>query len=232
METRSEKIYPSVSSAFSKGWETIFGKAFIWLLITSLIVGFLDVPSAGMKMDIDELRWPFLLLFPVILMGIAYSFLFLPVLKYGCDYIFLEAVRNNEIDLMDLFNGFKTKYLNIILSHLIVVALTLVGLAFLIIPGIIVACRLVFVPYLVMDKNLDPMRAVEKSWELTRGHGWKIFFIGLLSIPIFILGLMAFIVGVIISSMWMKATFAALYQAVLDQEEDENPIPILGVDEV
>jgi uncharacterized membrane protein len=101
----------------------------------------------------------------------------------------------------------------------------------LIIPGIIVACRLAFVPYLVMDKDLEPMKAVEKSWQMTRGHGWKIFWMAILSFFIGIAGFIVFFVGVIISSMWISSAYATLYQAVLNQQEDENPIPILGVNE-
>jgi hypothetical protein len=32
-----------------------------------------------------------------------------------------------------------------------------------------------------MDKDMEPMQAVEKSWQLTRGHGWKIFWMAILS---------------------------------------------------
>jgi hypothetical protein len=32
--------------------------------------------------------------------------------------------------------------------------------------------------------------------------------------------------------MWVHAAFATLYQSVLNQNDDENPIPILGVNEV
>ena len=46
----------------------------------------------------------------------------------------------------------------------LVVALVAVGFIMLIIPGIIVLCRLIFVSYLVMDKNMEAMKAVEKSW--------------------------------------------------------------------
>ena len=32
-----------------------------------------------------------------------------------------------------------------------------------------------------MDKGLDPVAAIEKSWYMTRGHGWRIFGMYLLS---------------------------------------------------
>jgi hypothetical protein len=83
-----------------------------------------------------------------------------------------------------------------------------------------------------MDKNLDPMKAVEKSWQMTKGHGWTIFFMAITSVFLIIFGIVAFIVGVFISIIWIHAAFATLYQSVLNQNDDENPIPILGVNEV
>ena len=88
-----------------------------------------------------------------------------------------------------------------------------------------------FVPLLVMDKNLDPMKAVEKSWEMTKGHGWEIFFMAIISFFVFIAGALVFIVGAVISIIWIHAAFATFYQSVLNEKDEENPIPILGVNE-
>ena len=106
--------------------------------------------------------------------------------------------------------GFKDNYLNIVLANLLVFAIVGLGLVFLIVPGIIFLCRLAFVPYLVMDKKLEPVAAVEKSWSMTRGHGW-----------IVILGLICLIVGVFFAAMWITTAFAAYYHAV-DQEEQKK----------
>lgn len=223
-------LVPSIGGSFSHGWSRIFGKQFLPLLLTVIILGLLNGPTYGLKMDGDH--WgPMLLLLPLALFGLAYAFLFLPVLEFGKDYIFLQAMRDREVDLKTLFEGFKTKYLNIILANLIVFALVILGMMMLIIPGIIVACRLVFVSYLVMDKDMDAMKAVERSWQMTRGHGWQIFGMAILSFFIFIGGLIVFLVGAIVSLMWIHSAFASFYQAVLNKTEDENPIPILGVNE-
>ena len=66
---------------------------------------------------------------------------------------------------------------------------------------------------------------------MTKGHGWKVFWMGVLSFFIIIAGIIVFLVGAIISFMWIHSAFASLYQSVLNQSEDENPIPILGVNE-
>lgn len=225
-------LIPSIGGSFSFAWRKMFGPTFLSLLVAVLIVGLLNGPSGGLKMNFDgDSSLPFLFLFPVIIFGLAYTFMFLPIIKYGENYLFLKAIRDEELDIKILFEGFKTKYLNIVLANLIVAALVIIGFIMLVIPGIIIACRLVFVPFLVMDKNLDPMKAVEKSWAMSKGHGWEVFFMAILSIFIFIGGVLAFIVGAIISIVWIHAAFATFYQAVLNEKEEDNPIPILGVNE-
>ena len=225
-------LVPSIGGSFGFAWRKMFGKAFLFLLVTVIIVGLLNGPSAGANIKFDgDSNFPLILLFPMILFGLAYSFLFLPIIKFGENYLFLKAMRDEEVDLKVLFEGFKTKYLNIILANLIVTALVIIGMVMIIIPGIIIACRLVFVPFLVMDKNLDPIKAVEKSWEMTKGHGWEIFFMAILSGFIFIGGVLVFIVGAIVSIVWIHSTFATFYQAVLNEKGVDNPIPILGVNE-
>lgn len=226
-------LKPSAGGSFSFGWKKMFEKAFLPLLVAVIIVGILNGPSGGAKMnfDGDGLDWPFLFILPLAIFGLAYAFLFLPVIKFGKKYLFLQAMRDKDADLRILFEGFKTKYVNIVLANLIVWALTILGFMMLIIPGFIVLCRLAFVPYLVMDKNMDAMKAVEKSWQMTRGHGWTILGMAILSFFIAIGGLLVFFVGIIFSIMWIHAAFASMYQSVLNITDANNPIPILGVNE-
>lgn len=226
-------LLPSAGGSFSFGWKKMFGQAFLPLLLAVIIVGLLNGPSAGVNFNFQDgdFDWPFLFFIPIALFGLAYAFLFMPVIKYGENYLFLQAMRDEELDLKVLFSGFKTKYLNIVLANLIVFALAAIGFMMLVIPMFIVLCRLAFVPYLVMDQDLDAMKAVEKSWHMTRGHGWTIFGMGVISIFVAIGGLLVFFVGIIFSIMWIHAAFASMYQAVLNQSDDNNPIPILGINE-
>jgi len=66
-----------------------------------------------------------------------------------------------------------------------------------------------------MDKQMDPIRAIEESWRLTRGYGWTIFGLGIVSFFIGILGLAMLIVGIFPAIVLINAAFASLYQAVL-----------------
>ena len=95
----------------------------------------------------------------------------------------------------------------------------------LIIPGIIFACKLAFVPYLVMDKNLDPVEAVKESWRMTKGYGWTIFAMGFVSIFIVLGGLLLLLLGIIPAAMWISSAFASLYHAV-DMEKNKPAVAV------
>ncbi|MDQ1297126.1 MAG: hypothetical protein QG611_1105, partial [Bacteroidota bacterium] len=141
------------------------------------------------------------------------------------DLIFVHAVRKIKPDFELLIKGFWTNYLYIVLANLLVVALIVLGFFALIIPGIIIACRLVFVSYIVMDKKLDPIEAVELSWKLTRGYGWTIFGMGFVSIFILLFGLALMLVGVLPAMVWVSGSFASLYQSVLlEKEKPAEPV--------
>jgi len=144
----------------------------------------------------------------------AYAILVLPVVTFGSDWMYLRFMRNERANVADVFTGFKKNYLNIILANLLVFAIVGIGFVVFVIPGIIFACRLAFVRYLVMDKGLDPVAAIEKSWTMTRGHGWRIFGMYLLSIILVCVGLMLVLVGAVFAFMWIGSAFASLYHAV------------------
>jgi uncharacterized membrane protein len=133
--------------------------------------------------------------------------------------IFVQAARKIKPDFELLIKGFMENYLSIVLANLLVVALVVLGFIALIIPGIIIGCRLAFVGFIVMDKKLDPIEAVELSWKMTRGHGWKIFFMGIMSFFIIIFGLLMFIIGIFPAVIWVSSAFAALYESVNREKE-------------
>ncbi len=193
-------------------------KQFLYLFLVAVIVGVANIPMSALQ---DTYEDPSAGMIVLQLLVAAYAFLVMPVINYGGDLLYLRCMRNEKVDIKEMFDGFKNRYLNIILANLLVFAIVGLGIVFLIIPGIILACRLAFVPYLVMDKKLDAVAAVEKSWTMTRGHGWRIFAMGLLAILIFILGLICLIVGVFFALIWISTAFASLYYAI-DSEEQEK----------
>ena len=218
MERIKEQRIPNttISGSYSYGWQQMW-KHFLYLFLVAVIVAFADAPVTSIR-ESEFVSTPGMIVLQIILA--AYWLLLMPVINFGADLMYLRGIRNEKIIISEMFDGFKKNYLNIVLANLLSFAIIGLGFIFLIVPGIILACRLAFVPYLVMDKNLEPVAAVEKSWEMTRGYGWKIFGMGMLAIPVIILGLICLFVGVIFALIWISAAFAAMYHAI-DLEEQK-----------
>ncbi len=73
----------------------------------------------------------------------------------------------------------------------------IVGLGFcaLIIPGIFFAIRLWYAPLLAATQGASFTEAFSRSWQMTKGHFWELFLMGLTIIGIYILGFCACCVG-------------------------------------
>jgi uncharacterized membrane protein len=192
------------------GWETMKSN-FLRLFLTIIVLGFVAIPM-GLLEQTSEKDTVGAAVLGVI--AIAYMFLLMPVFQYGAKYLFLQGVRGEVINVKDILKGFD-RYLNIVLAQLLVMSLIALGLVALLVPGIIVACRLVFVPFLVMDKDLDPVAAVEESWRMTNGLGWTIFGMAIVSILICIGGLILLAIGIFPAIIWAQSAFASIYQAAL-----------------
>ncbi|HNR41649.1 MAG TPA: hypothetical protein PKL65_05405 [Bacteroidales bacterium] len=249
METeKNYNLIPTYGNSFRTGWKVMFDN-FLRLLLVVFVLALLTAPLKMFELKLEPSdfhgqldKWSDIWEYDMGkivtlgtlgmvaafagLLALAYTFLAIPVVSYGGNMIFVQAVRRIKPEFDLLIRGFRENYLHIVLSNLLLFALIVLGCFALIIPGIIIACRLVFVPYIVMDKKLDPIEAVELSWKLTKGYGWRIFAMGLTSVFIMIFGLILFIVGIFPAIMWISSSFASLYQSVL--LASEKPAEIIA----
>ena len=206
-----ESFIPDVGSSYSIGWE-LMKKFFLELLLLLVISMAIQMPIQIMmkSFEIDVSAGTIFLG----ILGLALSILAGIPISYGIDFVNLKLVRGEKFDVGDLFIGFRENYLNVVLSGILVGAIVIAGFILLIIPGIIFAIKLSFVPYLVIDKKLDAVEAVKTSWDMITGHSGTLFLMFLLAIPIFLLGLILLIVGIFPAIIWITAAFAAMYHAV------------------
>lgn len=216
----NNSLKAKAGSVLTYGWGILWDK-FITLFLILLVIWVAYVPLSIMESTDPNT-------FGATVLGafsLLYAIFIIAPLKISADFMYLKAIRGLRLDVKELFDVFNN-YLNVVLAGLLQFAIIGIGFAFLIVPGIIFACRLAFVPYLVMDKNLDPVKAVEESWRLTRGQGWRIFWLGIVSFFLFIAGLMVLVFGAVIALMWISTAFAGLYHAVLVEKgeyvEPEN----------
>jgi uncharacterized membrane protein len=224
MSTEKEKIViltPATGSVYGFSWSWM-KKYFLDLFLITIIVGAVYIPFA-MILSLDGHETPGGVLLRIFSFG--YWFLLLAPINFGAAWVFLKAMRNGEFDVKDTFSTFDN-YPNVVLANLLVSAIMGIGIILLVVPGVILACRLAFVRYLVMDRKMEPVEAVEESWRMTRGHANSIFFMGLLALAVIIAGLICFGVGVIPAYMWVRSAFASMYFAVSELEKSKAPDPV------
>lgn len=195
-----------VGAAYKHGWRHL-GRHFWFLLGITLVLCLVgSVPGAMQESAV---------------LAVAYQVLVIGPITYGGYFVFLKAARDESPGSTDLFEGFRD-YWNVVLASCVVGLIIGIGFIFLIVPGVIFTCKLVFAPYLVMDRKMRAFDAINESWRLTDGHAWTVFLMLLLAIPIVMAGVIALGVGVIVSVMWIALAFAAFYLAVCASGEEET----------
>jgi uncharacterized membrane protein len=202
-------LNPEVISVYSHGWNKLW-KPFWILLLMLIIIGAVSaianfIPFVGF------------------LLGLFLS----NPLNYGMSFAYLKAARGETVDINDQFSIFQN-YWNVFLASLLTGIIVCVGFIFLIIPGIYLACKLAFVPYLVMDKKLQVIDALKVTWKMTDGYFWQVFLVYLLAIPIVIAGVICLGVGVIVAVMWINMALASLYYAVSMAKPSLIPAPTVN----
>jgi hypothetical protein len=227
METKNEtgtlEFVPKTGPSYSKGWDVMW-TTFIELLVVSIVYAFVNIPTGMMRFGDHHFEWYFL---PIFLFGIAYGIFISGPISFSVNWVFLKAVRKEKINIKDMFSVFERNYWNAVVAGLVKGVIIAFGLIMFIVPGIFFACRLAFVSYLIIDQKMDVMDALKTSWEMTRGHGWSIFLIGLLAIPIVIAGIIMIFFGVFLSIIWISCAFAIIYHAVC-REKGQYISPVNG----
>ena len=139
------------------------------------------------------------------------------IIGMGLIRISLEFVDKVKPKIRDIL--YYKPIVRYIVASIIQGIIVLAGFILLIIPGVILAVRLQYVTYLIIDKNLGPIEAIKKSWNITRGHAWNLFFFGVILGLINILGLICLVVGLFITVPLGMVATTFVYRKLLLQSE-------------
>lgn len=106
----------------------------------------------------------------------------------------LSFTAGRKPAIKSFFTNFH-RLLPFVFNYLVVLLATLLGLALFILPGIYLYSRLAFAPFLVIERNLDPIAALKESWAMTSGHVFFLIKFQILSFIIMYAGLLVFLIG-------------------------------------
>ncbi len=113
-------------------------------------------------------------------------------------YAFLRMYDNKDVNLGNILLSWR-KFVNYFLVTILVGVAVLIGFMLLIIPGVILSFKLSLAPYLVIDRDMGPINAIKESWRLTKGNIGYLLSLAILLLGVNLLGLLALVVGLVVS---------------------------------
>jgi len=205
----------SVGECISYGWETfkkrpwfLIGAFLLALVVSSLPGTFGPQPETGPD---GQPFLPPLTGFQVIMSLVSVVVSFLAAI--GMTTLALRAhddVASAQIG--DLWN--PGPFWRFVGAHILTAILITLGLIAFVIPGIMIAVGLSFVPFLVVERGLGPIQALQESWRITNGHKGRLFLLILALVGINLLGLMALVVGIFVAVPIAMLAFTHAYRTL------------------
>jgi uncharacterized membrane protein len=157
------------------------------------------------------------------LLGCAFAALVATPIAWNLDWLCLCAARGDTAEARDA-RAFRDRWGDLVVANVMTSLLVIGGLFLLVVPGVILYCRLRFVPYLVLDEGLDPQEAIRASLDLTRGSVRRILWITAVGIALFCIGLPVLVLGAALGDLASRLATAAFYDATVEGSEERAAV--------
>lgn len=177
-----------------------WGKAAIAILVVVIISG--GISSVATK--------PF---DPTIGMSLnsIWTLLCLP-LTWGSTVYFLNLIRNHDISIERLFDGYKD-FVRIFLAELLITIAIAIGFVLFIVPGIVVALMFAMTDFILKDnKEMSSTDAIQLSMNMMKGHKMQLFGLTLSLIGWAILSLLTLGIGFLFLVPYYESAKAHFYE--------------------
>ena len=121
-----------------------------------------------------------------------------------------------RFDINNIMHGFTCgRYLNILITILLVNVFTMLWTLLFVIPGIVKGYAYALTPYILAENpNIPATQAIKLSCRMTKGHKFELFVLGLSFIGWYLLGALAFGIGTALVVPYDRATHAQFYLAL------------------
>jgi uncharacterized membrane protein len=220
----SPPIEPTVGGAYAHGWR-VLKRCFWRLLLIGAVAWLISAAGSAALNRVGTAGG---------LLSFVFQFLVITPLSYGVAWAFLRAARGEQPALADQFVVFRKNYAGAVLAGFLSTLAILIGFVLLVVPGIVLAVRLAFVPFVVVDAGQGGLDALRASWRRTSGYSWRVLGVSVLGIVAAIVGLLLLVIGVIPASILVYLAFASLYVAItarVQPAEPASPVTPYAVDD-
>ncbi len=171
----------NITKMFSKGWELTKKNFKFFIPIVSILLVF-TITNEILNRKRDYL------LIEVIAQIIMHW------LEIGLVIITLKIARGKKSSIKDLFRGGEYLF-TYIFTSLLYYLLIIFGFILLIVPGIIWSLKYMFYPYLIVEKKMGIIESLKESGRMTDGLKWDLFKFAIKATCIYIIGILALLIG-------------------------------------
>lgn len=133
----------------------------------------------------------------------------------------IAAARGEEFQFARFFSGFDRLLPGILVSFIVYLGIVL-GMIFLIIPGIIVALGWSMVIPLLADSKAGVGEMLSESWNATKGQRGQIFLFYFACVGVALLGLLALGIGILVALPVIMIAMGEVYMCVTGRRVPEN----------
>lgn len=139
-------------------------------------------------------------------------------MSYGLAYVYLKQSRDNsEIKLYNIFEGFKSNFVETFIIGLMTSVLTFLWSLLFVIPGIIKAYAYSMSYYISIDHpDYSWKQCIDESIRIMKGHKWEKFILDLSFIGWMFVGSFCMGVGTLWVTPYINATGANFYESIKD----------------
>jgi len=187
-----------IADCFSRAWALLqqnfwlsVGASAITLLI---LLGLASIPAIGYAAEL-------------VLIGPLFG---------GLYWFFLRLARGERAELGDVFIGFGSLFVPLLLAGIVQSVLISLGLALCIVPGIYLMTIWLFSLFLILDRKMDFWPAMELSRKVVSEQWWPVFGLMLLTCLVFWAGSLLLCVGIFVTAPLATAALAYAYLDVFE----------------
>lgn len=135
------------------------------------------------------------------------------------------AVYNERVDMTAEFKNARHTYLYYLGVNIVYSLIVTIGCLFCVLPGIFLAVRLMFAPMIAINHpELTFSEAFTRSWQMTKGHFWKLIGLYLIVILLNILGIICCCVGYLLTIVITYMMYGYAYKLLYPVEEVSIPL--------
>lgn len=206
----------SIGDAVSVGWQIAKQNVLLVMGISLVALAAPMVPSF-IADELSKAGDNFAIL--SLLFGLA-SFGIGIVTSIGIISIALKFINQQKPRVAEVFTTYRYFFRYCVASVLFSL-MVMLGLIFLIIPGLILAIRCGMYGYFIIDQNLGPVDALKASFRITKGKWWSLTSIYLTLGLINLVGFLALLVGYLFTYMVAAIAVAYVYKVLVAGEVGE-----------